>query len=119
MSSVVGLEENAFQLPVEIGLAGDMIQDDLPNNSDYLYSAYGAAGGVAVLSEDDFEELSDRERSPGPETPTPSTPESNVGVLSNIGGETIRILNSDGLNIVEDFLEHAPSAEDDIFSVAK
>lgn len=119
MICLVGVEENAFQAPPEIGLTGDMISDDLPKNSDYIYSAYGAAGGVAVLSEDDFEELSDGERSPGPETPTPGTPESSVGVLSNIGGETIRILDPDGLTIVEDFLDTALSAEDDVFGAVR
>ncbi|KAG9015437.1 autophagy- protein 2 [Tulasnella sp. JGI-2019a] len=110
--SLLSLEENAFTLP-DVGYTGDMIDDNLPTNPYYLDSAYGASGGVAVLPEEDFEELSDGERSPGPETPTPGTPES-VGILSNIKGETIRILDSDGLNIVEDYLDTVTPVDDDI-----
>lgn len=95
-----------------------MIYDDLPTNPDYLDSAYGASGGVDVLPEEDFAELSDGERSPGAETPTPGTPES-IGVLSNIGGETIRILDSTGLNIIEDYLDTVTPVDDDIFGIIK
>lgn len=98
----------------DVGLMGDMIYDDLPTNPDYLDSAYSASGGVGVLPEEDFEELSDGERSPGPETPTPGTPES-IGILSNIGGETIRVLDGNGLNIIEDYLDTVTPVGDDVF----
>ncbi|KAG8881224.1 autophagy- protein 2 [Tulasnella sp. 331] len=112
---LASLEEDAFNLP-DVGLTGDMIYDDLPTNPDYLDSAYGASGGVDVLPEEAFEELSNGERSPGPETPIPGTPE-NIGVLSNIGGETIRVLDESGLKIIDDYLDTVTPVDDVNFGI--
>ncbi|KAG8893886.1 autophagy- protein 2, partial [Tulasnella sp. 403] len=107
------IDENAFKSAPEVDMPGDMMRDDLPTNLDYLDAAYGAAGGINAYSdEDDFEDdFSEGDSTRGPATPTPSTPESSV--LTNTRGETIRMLDPRGINIIEDYYETITPVEDE------
>jgi len=75
-----------------------MIYDDLPQNLDYLDSSYGLAGGVRELPDEEFHD-SDTEgnaaRNINPQT----------GVISNLGGETIRMLDGRGIHVAEGHFE--------------
>lgn len=64
-----------------------MISDDLPANQDYLDASFGAAAGLRELRDDDLEDFDMEERS-GRNTPVIG----QLGVVSNVGGETVRIL---------------------------
>lgn len=74
-----------------------MISDDLPNNPDYLDESFGAAAGFREIRDDEFDEedilVSDANAE---------------GVISNVGGETVRILSDSGINIVEHHFDNLP-----------
>jgi autophagy-related protein 2 len=64
-----------------------MIRDDLPANLDYLDASFGTAAGLRELRDDDLEDFDTEELS------HPTTPEAGeIGIVSKVGGETIRIL---------------------------
>jgi autophagy-related protein 2 len=97
------LDEEAFKTLPEVGAAPDMINDDLPSNPDYLDESCSAAAGFREIRDDEFDEE--------------DVPVSNVnaeGVVSNDGGETIRILSDSGIKIVEHHFDNLPpdAAED-------
>ncbi|KAH7871768.1 uncharacterized protein C8R40DRAFT_529797 [Lentinula edodes] len=100
MSSV---DNFAFKKLPEIGPAPDMIYDDLPRNPDYLDESFGAAGGLRELREEDLNDFDDEEV-----IPTPSSDEDINGVVSRLGGETIRILRPEGLQLVESHFDSLP-----------
>ena len=64
-----------------------MISDDLPANQDYLDASFGTAAGLRELRDDDFEEFDAEERT---DRNTPVI--GQLGIVSNVGGETVRIL---------------------------
>lgn len=66
-----------------------MISDDLPVNQDYLDASFGTAAGLRELRDDDLEDF-DMDEKTGRKTPVIG----QLGVVSNVGGETIRILKS-------------------------
>ncbi|KAI6109491.1 hypothetical protein F5141DRAFT_1215004 [Pisolithus sp. B1] len=80
------LDENAFRRVPEVGSIADMISDDLPANLDYLDASFGTAAGLRELRDDDLEDFNTEEQS-GRTTPVPG----ETGVVSNVGGETVRI----------------------------
>lgn len=84
-----------------------MIEDDLPTNPDYLDESFGAAAGLRELSDDEFDE-SDVEGSY-----TPLGAEDPRGVTSAWGGETVRILRSEGIRVVENYFETLPPDQGD------
>ena len=95
------IEELAFKRMPEVGPAPDMIIDDLPTNLEYLDVSFGAAAGLRELSDDDLEEFEVEE--PGSETPFAA---GNVtGVVSKVGGETVKMLRVDGIRVVDNFFE--------------
>ncbi|KAH9854243.1 hypothetical protein C2E23DRAFT_754086 [Lenzites betulinus] len=96
------LDDHAFRRLPEVGAAPDMIEDDLPTNLDYLDESFGAAAGLRELSDDEFEE------SPIEGSYTPSGAEDPRGVTSMFGGETVRMLRTEGLTIVENYFETLP-----------
>ncbi|KAJ3809145.1 hypothetical protein F5876DRAFT_44505 [Lentinula aff. lateritia] len=100
MSSV---DNFAFKKLPEIGPAPDMIYDDLPRNPDYLDESFGAAGGFRELREEDLNDFDD-----GEVLSTPSSDEDINGVVSRLGGETIRILRPEGLQLVESHFDNLP-----------
>ncbi|KAG6336408.1 hypothetical protein ID866_2681 [Astraeus odoratus] len=83
---IVSLDEDAFRGVPEVGNTADMINDDLPANLDYLDASFGAAAGLRELRDDDLEDFDINEQS-GRTTPVPG----ETGVVSNVGGETIRV----------------------------
>lgn len=64
-----------------------MISDDLPANQDYLDASFGTAAGLRELRDDDLEDF-DMEEQAGRNAPLMG----QFGIVSNVGGETVRIL---------------------------
>ncbi|KIJ69300.1 hypothetical protein HYDPIDRAFT_145192 [Hydnomerulius pinastri MD-312] len=81
------LDEHAFKSIPEVGSMADMISDDLPANLDYLDASFGTAAGLRELRDDDLDDFDTEEQS-GRTTPVAG----EVGIVSKVGGETIRIL---------------------------
>ncbi|KAI0306470.1 hypothetical protein B0F90DRAFT_1690173 [Multifurca ochricompacta] len=102
------IDQHAFQSVPEVGAAPDMINDDLPCNPDYLDVSFGAAAGLRELSDDDLEmdDPSQTEPMGGAHFPSYS---SDNNVISSVGGETIKILDSKGLQGVENFFNTLPA----------
>lgn len=77
-----------------------MINDDLPKNPDYLDESFGAAAGLRELDDDEFDESDDH---------SPTTFDNDLdddeGNTSTYGGETIRMLRPEGLQIVEHYFD--------------
>ncbi|KAF5377015.1 hypothetical protein D9757_007710 [Collybiopsis confluens] len=101
MSSV---DDLAFKKVPEMGPAPDMIYDDLPRNPDYLDESFGAAAGLRELREEDLDDFDNDEEI----FPTSSTDEDSIGVVSKVGGETIRMLHPEGLQIVDNHFDNLP-----------
>lgn len=98
--SVASLDEHAFRQRVpEIGPAPDMIEDDLPSNLDYLDESFSASAGLKALEDDEEDEFY-------PDGPTSFTDQ--IGVVATYGGETIRILDPEGLQVIEHYFETLP-----------
>jgi len=96
------VEDLAFKVTPEIGPSGDLIQDDLPTNLDYLDESFGSAAGLRELRDEDLDEFDDDdERGTRGTDDDPST-------VSKIGGETIKIFESDGLEAVEGYFLSIP-----------
>jgi autophagy-related protein 2 len=91
------LDEEAFKTLPEVGAAPDMINDDLPNNPDYLDESFGAAAGFREIRDDEFDEE---------DIPVADT--NAEGFVSSVGGETIRMLSDSGINIVEHHFDNLP-----------
>ncbi|KAF6765267.1 hypothetical protein DFP72DRAFT_870567 [Ephemerocybe angulata] len=98
------IDDLAFRKVPEIGPTPDMIYDDLPTNLDYLDESFGAAAGLRELTDDDLDEFDIRDIAP----PTAPVTTSSTGVVSSVGGETIKILHGEGINIIEDYYDHLP-----------
>lgn len=83
-----------------------MINDDLPSNLDYLDASFGTAAGFRELRDEDLDEFDVKD------IPTSGT--SSAGVVSSVGGETIRVLSEGGIRIVEHYFDTLPpdSADD-------
>jgi len=94
----VSFDEEAFRTAPEIGTAPDMIRDDLPTNLDYLDASFGAAAGLRELTEGDLDDFTDTQTFP----PSNQAP----GVVSNVGGETVRILKP--FQFVDDYHQSLP-----------
>lgn len=84
--SSASLDEQAFRRIPDVGTAADMINDDLPTNPYYLDEDFGSAAGLRELQDDDLDDFDVNEYSCA--TPVAG----KVNVVSNIGGETIRII---------------------------
>jgi autophagy-related protein 2 len=101
------VEEHAFKRVPEVGPAPDMIYDDLPSNLDYLDESFGTAAGLRELRDDDLddfdrEDLAKLNRVSGAQS----------GIISNVGGETIKILRPDGLHVIENYFDTLPPESD-------
>ncbi|KAG6845341.1 hypothetical protein H0H87_010798 [Tephrocybe sp. NHM501043] len=106
-SVMASIDDLAFKKVPEVGPAPDMISDDLPTNLDYLDESFGAAAGLRELRDDDLDEFDDKET-------LPEYPESTMdgtGVVSRVGGETIKMLRPEGITTTEDYFDSlAPQA---------
>ena len=81
-----------------------MINDDLPSNLDYLDASFGTAAGLRELRDDDLDEFDLKEAESGRVTPTQVSQQ--LGITSNVGGETIKLLAP--LNIIEHHFDTLP-----------
>lgn len=90
----------------EVGPAPDMINDDLPTNLEYLDESFGAAAGLRELSDDDLEEFDVEET--GLNRVTSIANNSVPGIVSRVGGETIKMLRSEGIHILDYFFDTLP-----------
>lgn len=87
----------------EVGPAPDMIYDDLPTNMDYLDESFGAAAGLRELRDDDLDEFeNDVEDEPISALATPG----ETGIVSRVGGETIKILQPEGIQVKEGYFDN-------------
>jgi autophagy-related protein 2 len=80
-----------------------MINDDLPTNLDYLDESFGTAAGLRELRDDDLDDF-DIEETQGPKVPAAL----QTGIVSNVGGETIKILRPEGIHIVQNYFNTLP-----------
>jgi autophagy-related protein 2 len=83
----------------------DLIKDDLPRNEDYLDGSYGAAAGVREFRDDDLSDF-DEDQTSYPSTGLVS--QDQDGVISVVGGETIRLLRPDGVQPIEHYFDNLP-----------
>jgi autophagy-related protein 2 len=100
------VDEHAFKQVPEVGPAPDMISDDLPTNLDYLDESFGTAAGLRELRDDDLDEFDVGETEVGRVTPIPGAQQ--TGIISKVGGETIKILRPEGIHIVENYFDTLP-----------
>lgn len=97
---MASLDEQAFRRIPDIGNAADMINDDLPTNLDYLDESFGSAAGLRELRDDDLEDFDVQED--GRATPVAG----ETGVVSKVGGETIRIIKP--IHSIEHYYDTIP-----------
>ena len=102
------IDQLAFRGVPEVGAAPDMIYDDLPSNPDYLDVSFGAAAGLRELDDDDLDIGGQSQSEPMGGTDLPSY-SGDKGVISSVGGETIRLRETNGLHIVENFFNTLPA----------
>ena len=77
-----------------------MIFDDLPSNPDYLDESFGAAAGLRELLDEDLDEFDAHEIDP--------TSVDDPNIVSKIGGETVKIFDASGLEVVEGYFLSIP-----------
>lgn len=70
-----------------------MMDDDLPTNLDYLDDSFGSLVGTHGIDDKETDEFSVHDAD--------FARVEQEGVISLVGGETIRLLNPDGFRIVE------------------
>lgn len=102
------VDELAFKKMPEVGPAPDMINDDLPTNLEYLDESFGAAAGLRELSDDDLEGFEIEETDLDKVTTSAAAGGSVPGIVSRVGGETIKMLRSEGVHIVDNFFDTLP-----------
>ena len=102
----MSLEENAFQRPPAIGPEPDMIEDDLPKNADFIDFSYGTDAGARPMTDEDLDGFEDGDFG-GRNTPTQEAMDA-IGIVSSVGGETIRMMNKGGIKIIEGYYDTLP-----------
>ncbi|KAL4267314.1 Autophagy-related protein 2 [Pleurotus pulmonarius] len=107
------VEEHAFNVNPEVGPAIDMIHDDLPTNVYYLDEHFGSAAGLRELRDDDLDDFDggDDIVSGGPVDVSLTL--RNTGVTSDVGSETVKMLQPQGINIVENYYDSLPAIPED------
>lgn len=80
-----------------------MIMDDLPSNPEYLDSSFGAAAGLRELDDEDLEDFDEGEILSSSSTP------GDPNIISNVGGETIKLLRPEGIHPVENYFNTLPA----------
>ena len=94
------MDENAFRGRIpEVGPPPDMMDDDVPTNLDYLDDSFSAAAGLKVLSDDESDDFYPED---------PNRLNDQTGVVATYGGETIRLLDPEGLHIKEHHFDTLP-----------
>ncbi|VDB83052.1 unnamed protein product [Peniophora sp. CBMAI 1063] len=105
------VDEAAFRAAPEVGAAPDMIADDLPVNMDYLDESFGAAAGLREMTEEDMDDFDT--------THTPEIDAYDPTIISQVGGETIRLLEPEGLEIVENHFNTLPAITEELPQTAE
>jgi autophagy-related protein 2 len=100
------VDEGAFKRIPELGPTPDMIGDDLPTNPDYLDESFGTAAGFRELYDGDVEDF-EEEDIIGID-PVPVTRTLQPGIISSVKGETIKMLRSEGISVIEHFFDTLP-----------
>ena len=100
------VDEAAFRRAPEVGAAPDMIGDDLPVNMDYLDESFGAAAGLRELTEEDMDDFD--------ATYTPVIDAYDPTIISQVGGETIRLLEPEGIEVVENHFNTLPAITEEL-----
>ncbi|KAL0946599.1 hypothetical protein HGRIS_012798 [Hohenbuehelia grisea] len=103
------LDEHAFRKVVGLGSGADMIGDDLPTNLDYLDDSFSAAAGLRELRDDDLEDFDTEEHT----TDEPANLVPTTGVVSRVGGETIKMLLPEPIHITENHFDNLPPIAED------
>ncbi|KAJ7285766.1 hypothetical protein C8J57DRAFT_1168465 [Mycena rebaudengoi] len=103
---MASVDDLAFKRVPEVGPAPDMINDDLPTNMDYLDESFGAAAGVQELRDDDLDDFDIGDSAGRDSVPVGRT--QPRGIVSKVGGETIKMLRPDGLRITENYFDTLP-----------
>ncbi|TFY72678.1 hypothetical protein EVG20_g338 [Dentipellis fragilis] len=100
---MASVDDRAFQRVPEVGAAPDLISDDLPSNLEYLDESFGAAAGLRDFDDEVFDdEFHDSDV--GNQVPASGDP----GVTSRVGGETIKLLRPEGIDLVEKYFDNLP-----------
>ncbi|KAJ6502482.1 hypothetical protein C8R45DRAFT_818480 [Mycena sanguinolenta] len=102
-SLMASVDDLAFKKVPQVGPAPDMINDDLPTNLDYLDESFGTAAGLRELRDEDLDDF-DVDDS----LDINSQAVGAAGIVSKVGGETIKMLRPDGLRIVEHYFDTLP-----------
>ncbi len=99
------LDEHAFRRRIpEVGPAPDFINDDLPSNLDYLDDSFSATAGLRELpSDDELDGFGSDDHSS-----EILVQNDQPGVIFKYGGETIRLLNPEGLHLIDNYFETLP-----------
>lgn len=96
------MDEHAFRRTIpQVGAAPDLISDDLPSNLEYLDDSFSASAGLRELDDKDFDDFNEDES-------MPVNDKDQTGLVSVYGGETIRLLDGQRLNVVENYFETLP-----------
>ena len=83
-----------------------MISDDLPTNLDYLDESFGTAAGLREMRDDDLNDFDDEDVNILPVMPTQGVQQ--TGIISKVGGETIKMLRPEGIQIIENYFDNIP-----------
>lgn len=86
-----------------------MINDDLPSNPEYLDASFGAAAGLREYDDEDLEDLQEEDIF------SYNTTSEKAGLISKVGGETIKLLHSEGLDVVENYFTTLPALSEEIY----
>nr|GAT53224.1 predicted protein [Mycena chlorophos] len=105
---MASVDDMAFNRVPEVGPPADMINDDLPTNLDYLDESFGAAAGLRELRDDDLDDFDVGDAT----IDAVNTP----GLVSKVGGETIKMFRPEGLHIVEHHFDTLPPETTDVAS---
>ncbi|KAJ7097870.1 hypothetical protein B0H15DRAFT_823078 [Mycena belliarum] len=100
---MASVDDLAFKRVPEVGPPPDMINDDLPTNLDYLDESFGAAAGLRELRDEDLYDF-DVDDALDRNSLTSGAP----GIVSKVGGETVKMLRPEGLHIVEHYFDNLP-----------
>ncbi|KZO99279.1 hypothetical protein CALVIDRAFT_534256 [Calocera viscosa TUFC12733] len=104
------VEEDTFRQVPELGSVPDMVKDDLPTNEDYLGTTFPPRKGFKVPDpfaeeDDDFDEIE------SPEETLSNARILDPEIISQIDGETIRMVHPDALFTVENYFNQNMAAE--------
>ncbi|KAF8212161.1 hypothetical protein K438DRAFT_1806068 [Mycena galopus ATCC 62051] len=99
---MASVDDLAFKRVPQVGSAPDMINDDLPTNPDYLDESFGAAAGLRELVDEDLDDFD------VDDSLDTSSQAAGAGIVSKVGGETVKMLRPEGLHVVEHYFDTLP-----------